>query len=78
MKYADMLSIAKTAERCKAEGIPLSEKLIRKLVKSDELPAVRSGKKALLYFPNVLEFVKSGNNRRDQADQTGKIRPLRA
>lgn len=62
MEYPDMLSIAKTAERCKAEGIPLSEKAIRRFVKDGSLPAVQTGKKALVYFPNVKEFIKQGNN----------------
>ena len=74
---SNLLSIHETAARAKAEGLPLSEKAIRKFVKSGELPAVQTGKKALIFFPNVIEFVKSGNNQQEQTEQIGKIRPLR-
>lgn len=63
MEYPDVLSIAKTAERCRIEGIPLSQKTIRRFVKDGTLPAIQTGKKALLYFPNVRKFVADGNGR---------------
>ncbi len=59
--YPEILSIAKTAERCKDEGIPLSEKALRRFVKSGDLPSIQTGKKALLYFPNVRRFIETGN-----------------
>jgi hypothetical protein len=55
----NLLSINNSAERCKQEGIPLSEKAIRQFVKSGEIPAVFTGKKALIYFPNIVEFIKT-------------------
>lgn len=78
MSYPDMLSIAKTAERCKVEGIPLSEKALRCFVKDGSLPATHTGKKALLYFPNVREFVKRGNNQCERSENVGGIRTIRA
>jgi hypothetical protein len=79
MIYPDILSIARTAVRCKDEGIPLSEKALRRFVKNGTLSAVQTGKKALLYFPNVREFVKKGNTSTivQKIDQSGKIRQLR-
>lgn len=38
----DLLSINDAANRCKTEGIPLSEKAIRRFVKSGDLPAVHN------------------------------------
>jgi hypothetical protein len=78
MSYPDMLSIAKTAERCKEEGIPLSEKALRRFVKEGSLPATHTGKKALIYFPNVLEFVKCGNKPCEQMENVGGIRRILA
>lgn len=74
----DLLSIHNTADRCKKEEIPLSEKALRRFVKAGDLPAVQTGKKALVYFPNVIAFVKRGNNQHEQPDEIGKIRPIRA
>ena len=74
--YPDVLSIAKTAERCKEEGIPLSEKAIRNFVKSKQIPAIQTGKKSLLYFPNVRKFVESGNSDKHEQQEQSKIIPL--
>lgn len=62
MNYPNILSIHKTAERCKAEGIPLPEKAIRRFVKNGSLPAIQSGTKSLIYFPNVIKLVEHGND----------------
>lgn len=72
----DLLSIHKTAERCKAEGIPLAEHAIRRFVKTGDLPAVQTGRRALVYFPNVIEFVKNGNNQQDEPTEIGNIHRL--
>jgi hypothetical protein len=68
----DILSIAKTAERCKDEGIPLAEKALRRFVKLGDIPSIQTGKKALIYFPNVRHFVETGNNAK--APEQGQIR----
>ncbi len=58
----DLVSIHDTAVRCRVEGIPLSETALRRLVKAGEIPAVKIGNKALLYWPNVTRFVEAGNS----------------
>lgn len=74
----DLLSIHETAQRCRHEGIPLAESAIRRFVKDGSLPAVQTGRRALVYWPNVIEFVKNGNNQQTQPIEVGKIRPIRA
>lgn len=74
MTYPDILSIAKTAERCKSEGIPLSEKALRRFVKTGDIPSIQTGKKALLFFPNVRRFIETGNEAREP--EQGKIRRI--
>lgn len=74
----DLLSIHETAQRCKVEGIPLAEAALRRFVKTGDLPAVQTGRRALVYWPNVIEFVKNGNNQQVQPIEAGKIRPIRA
>lgn len=74
MNYPDILSIAKTAERCKAEGIPLAEKALRRFVKDGDIPSIQTGKKVLLFFPNVRRFVETGNETKDP--EQGKIRRI--
>ena len=72
--YPDILSIAKTAERCKAEGIPLPEKALRRFVKTGEIPSIQTGKKTLLYFPNVRRFIEKGTEANEP--EQGKIRRI--
>ena len=56
MEYPDVLSIAKTAERCRIEGIPLSQKTIRRFVKDGTLPAIQTGKKSFAVFPECPQI----------------------
>ena len=76
MKYPDVLSIHQTAERCKAEGIPLPEKAIRRFVKDGSLPAIQTGAKALIYFPNVIHFIKQGTPLEPVQEESGGIRRI--
>lgn len=59
---ADVATINETLKRARAEGIPLPETALRRWVKSGEIPAVYSGKKALIYWPNIVKFVCGGMN----------------
>lgn len=76
MEFDDLASIHKTAQRCKAEGIPLAEKALRRFVKTGELPAVQTGTKALLLWDNVREFVRKGNNTSTETLGFGQIRRI--
>ena len=59
---ADVLTINEALKRAHAEGIPLPETALRRWVKSGEIPAVYAGKKALIYWPNIVKFVCGGMN----------------
>jgi len=58
---ADLTSINATAQRCKQEGISLSETALRRLVKCGDIPAVFIGNKALILWDNVLRLIALGN-----------------
>lgn len=60
--YSSLASIHKTALHCKNEGIPLPEKLLRSACESGTLPAIKTGKKYLILWDNVLAFVRNGTN----------------
>lgn len=68
-------SIATMARQCKREGIPLTECAIRRLVKEGAIPASYIGNKAILYWGNILAFVKNGTGNKSQLTlQNGTIR----
>lgn len=54
----DMGTIHQTAERLKSVGLPLSEYTLRLMVKRGVIPVRYAGNKALIYFPNVLAYLK--------------------
>lgn len=60
MKYMTN-SIRQTMAALREDGIIVSENALRTWVKSGEIPAVYSGAKAYLWYPNVIEFLKRGS-----------------
>ncbi len=51
------LTINEALARCKMEGMPIAENAMRRWVADGTLHAVRTGRKYLLYWPNVVELV---------------------
>ena len=62
---ADVMTIRDTAARAKAEGLPISENALRVWIKEGKIPAVKSGSKHLVYYPNLVEFLTCGGKRRE-------------
>lgn len=54
----DMGTIRQTVERLKTDGLPLSEYALRVLVKRGAIPVRYAGQKALIFYPNVLAYLK--------------------
>lgn len=54
----DMLNIKETARRGTAEGMPISEYSLRRLVKTGALPARYIGRKILIYYPSFVAFMQ--------------------
>lgn len=55
---ADMVTIRQAVERLKADSLPLSEYALRLMVKRGAIPVRYAGQKALIFYPNVLEYLK--------------------
>lgn len=58
---SDLATIRATAARLKAEGLPVAEYALRCWVKSGAIPSVKCGQKALLFYPNVLSYLRSNS-----------------
>ena len=54
----NMLTIRQVVDRLKADGLPLSEYALRLLVKRGAIPVRYAGQKALIFYPNVLDYLK--------------------
>jgi len=60
MKY-ETGTIPQTLKRLKEEGIYVTENALRTWVKTGSIPASYCGKRAYLWYPNVLAFLRDGN-----------------
>lgn len=70
-------SIPNTLKRLHDEGYPVSENALRCWVKSGKIPAVYSGRRAYLWYPNVLAFLRGEATQGKKEDEIG-IRRIQA
>lgn len=52
-----VLTIKEAARRAKEEGLPISVYGLRCLIKSGKIPVRKIGRKALIYYPNLIDFL---------------------
>lgn len=55
---ADVLTIREAVRRADAEQLPVSEYALRRLVRSGQIPVRMIGRKALLYYPQLVRYLK--------------------
>ena len=55
---ADVVTIRQAVERLKTDGLPLSEYALRTLIKRGAIPVRYAGQKALIFYPNVMAYLK--------------------
>ena len=73
-EFTQVATIPKTAQRCKAEGIGLSENQLRTLCARGGLKHTQMGKKSLIYWPNLLELLERGTPQEETPVVYGKVR----
>ena len=57
MENYDIMTINEAVRRSKTEGIPIAETALRRWVKDGTLPATYAGRKALVYWPNLVRLL---------------------
>lgn len=55
---ADVVTINEAVKRAKADGLPVSEYTLRRWVKTGEIPVRKAGSRMLLYYPNLVRFLR--------------------
>lgn len=63
---ADVLTIRDAVTRAKADGLPVSEYTLRRWIKSGAVPVRSAGSKILLYYPNLVRYLRC----EDSSDNT--------
>lgn len=53
----NLLSINETVARSKLEGLPITETALRRWVRNGTLHATYAGRKALIYWPNLVKLL---------------------
>ena len=63
---ADVLTIREATQRAKREGLPVSEYSLRGWIRTGSIPVRTVGQKVLIYYPNLVSFLRCD----DGADNT--------
>lgn len=66
---ADVLTVREAVSRSKAEGMPVSEYTLRRIIKNGLVPVRQVGQKTLLYYPNLVRYLTCA----DGADNTPTV-----
>ena len=53
----DVLTVREAVSRSKAEGMPVSEYTLRRIIKKGLVPVRQVGQKTLLYYPNLVRYL---------------------
>lgn len=64
----ELNSIRETCARLRAEGMPVPESALRRWVKEGLIPAMSSGRRIFLYYPNVVEVLQKGMVQRQEPE----------
>lgn len=70
----EMDKLRATVKRLNADGFPISEYTLRRWVKTGKVPASYCGSMILLYYPNVLNYIRSGEIIARTPEEIGAIR----
>lgn len=54
---AEVMTVRAIVQRTKEDNIPISEYALRLWVKQGVIPARKAGRKLLIYYPNVVNYV---------------------
>ena len=66
----DVVTIREAAQRAKREGLPVSEYSLRGWVKTGASPVRNVGNKSLLYYPNLVSFLRCEHGADNTSSQT--------
>lgn len=54
----DVVTIREAVQQAKADGLPVTEYSVRRWVRTGAVPARKVGQKALIFYPNLVRFLR--------------------
>ena len=73
----NVLTIREAVQRAKADGMPISEYTLRHWVRAGYLPVRKVGHKVLLYYPNLIRYLKCEDGEDNSPEPASVIPRLR-
>lgn len=75
---ANVLTVREAVLQAKSEGYPITEYSLRGWIKSGALPVRTTGRKILVFYPNLVRFLQceDGSDNTVQSESLPKIRRL--
>ena len=75
---ANVLTVREAVSRAKSDGYPITEYTLRCWIKSGALPVRRTGRKILLFYPNLVRYLQceDGSDNPVESESLPKIRRL--
>ena len=66
----DVVTIREAVRRSKSEGLPVSEYALRQWVRLGVIPVRKAGSKTLLYYPNLVSYLRCDHGADNPAPAT--------
>ena len=73
----NVVTVREAVRRAKADGLPVTEYTLRRWIKTGAIPVRSVGAKALLFYPNLVRFLRcedGSDNASSSQESTSGIR----
>ena len=72
----NVVTVREAVQRAKADGLPVTEYTLRRWIKTGAIPVRSVGSKVLLFYPNLIRFLRceDGGDNIPAATETHGIR----
>ena len=77
-RQRNVLTVREAVARARAEGLPIAECALRRWLKTGEIRARYAGRKALVFYPAIVEYLTGSAEDQQPAETTGPIQVQRA
>ena len=74
---ANVMTVREAVQRSKADGLPVTEYTLRHWIKSGVIPVRTVGSKALLFYPNLVSFLRCDNGADNLPSPFGTVNGIR-
>lgn len=74
---ADVVTIQEAVRRAKEDNLPISEHALRTWVRTGTVPVRKIGSKSLLFYPNLVRFLRCDDGSDNSPAPTASVSGIR-